>query len=239
MKPTKTLGLVLVVAIAATALIGVSSASAHRPVWCERREPLCATQWQYRRPAGGRIIALALATKVAFENNGLFKTSVECAKSNAAIETEEPESESKEKDEPLAGKLIELTFTECKGPCKKVEAKGLPWKAKVTMTELESELQNLVVEEGSALFSECTLGVKCEFGVPTGKSVSLMVENDEEGGVIKAEKVELEYKSGSGAGICGTVGFWTATYHVNLLHLRDSGNFDIGLHFPAFASLRP
>jgi hypothetical protein len=238
MKLTKALGLVLLAAIAATSLIGVSSASAHRPVWCERREPLCATQWQYRRPAGGRIIGLALATNATFENTALFKTPQKCTESNATFENEEPEGESKEANEPLTETITGLTFAGCSEMCKSVKATGLPWKAKNTMAALESELQSMLLEAGNILF-ECTLGTKCEFGVPKGKSTSLMVDNDEEGAVIGPEKVELEYKGGSGTEICGSSGIWTMSLHVFLLHLRDSGNFDIGLHFPAFKSLRP
>jgi hypothetical protein len=228
------LGVAMVTAVAAMAFVGAGTASAVDHLgYCAASETLCAAQNLYVTPAGGRILALALSTNAELKNNAFFKTAEKCAMSTSETETLD------EKANPLKGSVVGLSFTECTGPCKKVESKGLPWEGQIEMTE---EMGDWVLKtsKGGALLSECTFGTKCEYGVPVSNPVDLLGSNtSEEGAQFKAEEEELEYKSGSGSGICGSTGTWTATYTATQLHLRNAFNVDVGLHSPWYNTLLP
>jgi hypothetical protein len=226
------LGLAMVAVIASMAFIAASSASAaHVLGFCLKFENLCAKANVIDPPAGGSVLYLASSTNATLENNAFFKTAEKCASSNTAVKVTEKDLL------PLKGEVTELTFTSCTGPCKKVESKGLPWKkGSLNMTELEGDWV-LTSEEGGALLSECTFGTKCEYGVPVANPVDLLGKNVAAGAEFKAEKEELEYKSGSGSGICGSTGTWTATYNATSAHLKNSTNEDIGLHSPWWLTL--
>jgi hypothetical protein len=60
--------------------------------------------------------------------------------------------------------------------------------------------------------------------------VSLLAE----GNLIKAEEEKLEYKSGSGSGVCGSTGTWTATLEIKKCHL--AGGLE---HAPCYLTLLP
>jgi hypothetical protein len=88
---------------------------------------------------------------------------------------------------------------------------------------------HLFTKEGGALLSGCPGGVKCEYGAPAG-GVTLKGSNEAGGANVKAAGVTLAYKSGSGEGLCGSTGTWTAEYKAGALELVNSSGGTVGTH---------
>jgi len=231
----KMLGLAVVAAIASMAVVGIGTASAgvHESIgFCLQNEGLlCAPANLIDPPEGGLLLILAHAELAELKNNAFFSTPEKC-KSDTGISVKGKTALHPEwgtMHNPILGEVVELTFTECSGPCKKAEAQGLPWKGKLQMSS-PTGTWDLVSEEGGALLSECTFGTSCKYGVPTGGTVTLKGEDTLSGAVTKAEGVELKYQGGSGEGVCGSKGTWTASYAARPIHLKNSSGGDIGLH---------
>lgn len=207
MRLHTTIALTTVAAIFSLIFVSAPAARAEEHVigLCDLHDVLC--------PEGhgldGAVKALAHSPSVELKNNGFFSTTEIC-ESDTTVQSEGSKS-------PRTGKVTALTFTNCEGPCSTAEAKNLPWNSEVTMAELEADMYTQTTEEGSARFSTCTFGVSCEYGVPAEGSVNLLGE----GNTLKANEIQLEYKGGSGEGLCGSVGTWTATYTINTCHLED------------------
>jgi hypothetical protein len=216
------LGLAMVASIAAMAFSASSAMAVEEHVqgFCKVKEALCKKENALTASSVTKV--LAHSNLAELKNNSFFSTPEKC-KSDTTVGVEDMKN-------PMPGKVEVLTFTECSGPCKKAEAKGLPWSGEVVMTELTVDMLTQVAKEGKALLSECTFGTKCEYGVPTGGSVELLGE----GNLVKAEAEPLEYKSGSGEGICGSVGTWTATYEIQTCDLADGNK-----HTPCYLTLLP
>ncbi len=222
MKLLKMLGLSMVAACALMAFVGAGTASAgiHESIgFCSANEPLlCATANLYSVPAGGSLRLLAEAKNATLSNNAFFKTAETCGVSKTAVLVSEV------MNNPIPGKITELTFTGCTGPCTTATAQGLPWKGNLSMSEVGGTKYSLLAEEGKVLLSGCTFGTQCEYGVPAG-GLTLVGENTAEGGVVKANGVAVTYKGGSGEFVCGSTGTWTASYAATETDLLDgSGN---------------
>jgi hypothetical protein len=210
------LGLATAAPIAVMAFIGVSSAMAvaDNMGFCAEKAILCP---EGKRLMGGVVKVLAHSNLNELKNNSFFSTAEKCTSDNTIEGL--TVGEKLDGKNPMKGRVSALTFTECSGPCKKVEAKGLPWGGEVTMTSEMEDMYTQTAKEGQALLSECTFGTKCEYGVPAAEPVTLLGE----GNLIKAEAEKLEYKSGSGEGVCGSIGTWTATLEIRKCHLADGG----------------
>lgn len=100
MRLIKILGLGVVTAIAAMALVGAGSASAST-VLCKNNELPCLAANQY---ASGTVFS-AKATNALLDTSG---TDVECGKSTTTLAT------SAQAGEPLLGEITGLTFESCK-----------------------------------------------------------------------------------------------------------------------------
>ncbi len=217
----KLISLAALAAIVATALVGASAAQADTHVigLCLKAESLCTGSG-----LSGVVKVKAHANKAELKNTGFFKTTEVC-ESDTTVEAEGMKS-------PMTGSVTALTFTNCTGPCTKAESKNLPWTGEVTMPAewLEVDMYLQTTTKGGARLSGCTFGTECEYGVPTGKSVSLLGA----GNTVKAEGVTLEYKSGSGAFVCGSSGTWTATYTIETCELANGTK-----HTPCYLTLLP
>jgi hypothetical protein len=212
------LGLAMVASIAAMAFIGASSAMAVDVIgFCKKQAVLCPEADRL----SGVTKVLAHSNLAELKNNSFFSTPEKC-KSDTNVGVTDMKN-------PMPGKVEVLTFNECSGPCKKATALGLPWSGEVVMEKEMEDMYTQVAKEGKALLSECTFGTKCEYGVPAGGSVELLGEAN----LVKAEAEPLEYQGGSGSGICGSVGTWTATYEITACHLTS------GEHKPCYLTLLP
>jgi hypothetical protein len=225
-KLIKMLGLAAVAATAAMAFLGAASASAgiHESIgFCLKNETLlCAPANLVTVPAGGSILLLAESKKAELTNNGAFATPEVC-KSNTAVETKEV------MNNPIAGKVVELTFTECTGPCTKAEAKGLPWSGELKMPVVNGAEDELIAKEGKALLSGCTFGVSCEFGVPAGKSITLKGTDGAEGAIFNAAGISLSLITGNEF-LCGNTGKWTAEYKATGVDLKNAAGEIVTKH---------
>jgi len=232
MRLLKALGAAAVAAMAlATAGAGTASAVPHDQIgFCLANEPvLCKAANLIDPSAGGLLLILAHSDLAELKNSGFFSTAEKC-KSDTGISV-------KEVDQLIVlGEVKELTFTECSGPCKKAESKGLPWKGELKMTSTTGTW-DLFTKEGGALLSECTFGTKCEYGTDPVNGATLKGSDQAGGAVVKATNVTLKYKSGSGEFVCGATGTWNAEYKATSIHLKNSTGGDIGLHEPWFFTL--
>lgn len=233
MRFIKMFGLAAMAAVAAMAIVGAATASAgiHESIgFCLQNEGLlCQAANIIDPPAGGKLLILAEALNPTLHNNAFFETSEKCEKSSVDVSATET------MNNPINGSVNALSFTNCE-PCKKVEAKGLPWangELKMASTTGPWELHS---NEGGALLSECTLGAECEYGVPA-TGVTLKGENEVAGANVKAVNVSLKYKAGSGEFLCGSTGTWNAQYKATAIHLINSSGGDIGLHSPWWFTL--
>jgi hypothetical protein len=233
MRLIKALGLAAVAAMAMMA-IGASTASAapHELIgFCKANEPnLCSAPNRIDPAAGGLLLILAHSDLAELKNSGFFSTPEKC-KSDTGISVKETDKKL------IAGTITELTFSECAGPCKKAEAKGLPWSGSLTMETPLGPTWTLTTKEGAALLSECTFGTKCEYGTDPINGTTLTGSNTAAGAVVKATNVTLKYKSGSGEFVCGSTGTWNAEYKATNIHLKDSVGADKGLHAPWWFTL--
>jgi hypothetical protein len=216
----KMLGLAAVAATAAMAFIGASTASAgiHEAIgFCLKNEPLlCASANLVTQPVGGGVIFLAESKKAELKNNGLFSTPEVCHSTVGVLTNELMNN-------PIVGNVTSLIFDECTGPCKKAKSsasESTPFKGTLSMATVGGSEWTLKAEEGSALLSECTFGVECEYGVPA-TGATLVGTNSAEGGVVKANGVALTLKKGSEF-TCGSSGTWTAEYKATDTDLENS-----------------
>ena len=233
MRLIKTLGFAAVAAMA-LAIVGASTASAlphELNGFCKANEPLlCSAANRIDPPTGGLLLILAHSELAELKNSGFFSTPEKC-KSDTGISVKETDKK------VIPGEIKELTFTECSGPCKKAEAKGLPWKGELSMATTLGETWKLFTKEGGALLSECTFGTTCEYGTDPVNGTTLTGSDTASGAVIKATNVTLKYKSGSGEFVCGQTGTWNAEYKATSIHLRSSTGADLGLHSPWWFTL--
>jgi hypothetical protein len=232
MRLIKALGLATAaMAMMAIAGSGVASAAPHElNGFCLKNEPiLCAAANRIDPPAGGLLLILAHSDLAELKNSGFFSTPEKC-KSDVGISVKETDKK------VIPGEIKELTFSECTGPCKKAESKGLPWKGELSMETPLGETWKLFTKEGGALLTECTFGTKCEYGT-SAAGTTLTGSDTASGAVVKATNVSLTYKSGSGEFVCGPTGTWNAEYKATQIHLRNSSGADVGLHEPWWFTL--
>lgn len=203
-KTIKMLGLAVVAVGAMSAFLGAGTASAHHLIgFCKANEPLLCE-------AGNLLGASTLKAhsgKAELKNNAFF-SSPEVCESDVSVTASAVDAN------PIKGTIPKggLTFTNCSGPCTSATPTNLPWEGELSMSVEGGTGYTLSTKKGGAVLTGCTFGTTCEYGVPSGGSVSLTGENSTEGGVFKANAVSLEYKSGSGSFVCGSTGTWTATY---------------------------
>jgi hypothetical protein len=233
MRLIKTLGAAAIAAMAMMAIVGAGTASAapHELIgFCKQNEGLlCSAANIINPPTGGSLLILAHSELAELKNSGFFSTPEKC-KSDTGVSVKETDKK------VIPGEVKELTFTECAGPCKKAESKGLPWKGELKMSSVTGTW-DLFTKEGGALLTECTFGTKCEYGTDPVNGTTLNGSNTASGAVIKATNVTLKYKSGSGEFVCGSTGTWNAEYKATSIHLKNSSGADVGLHEPWWFTL--
>ena len=232
MRLIKALGISAIAGMAMMAIVGAGTASAaphELNGFCLKNEPLLCTT-PIDPPAGGLLLVLAHSDLAELKNSGFFSSPEKC-KSDTGISVKETDKKL------IPGTITELTFTECSGPCKKAESKGLPWSGSLTMATPLGTDWTLTTKEGGALLSECTFGTKCEYGTDPVTGTTLTGSNTAAGAVVKATNVTLKYKSGSGEFVCGSTGTWNAEYKATNIHLRNSSGVDVGLHAPWWFTL--
>jgi len=235
MRLTKAPGSAAIAAMGLIATVGASTASAlphELSGFCSKNEPLlCAAANRIDPPAGGSMLISAHSELDEFKNSGFFSTPEKC-KVNAAISVKETDKKA------IPSEIQELTFTQCSGPCQKIEAKGPPWKGELSMpTPLLGGTWRFFTREGGALHNECTFGTTCEYGTDPVNGTTLTGSDTASGAVIKATNVTLKYKSGSGEFFCGPTGTWNAEFKATSIHLRNGAGEDVGLHAPWWFSL--
>ena len=195
MTYVKTLGIMLVAALTAMALIGAASASA--TTLCKANETPCSEKNEWEEEKEGKDIPVtvkASSTEVTFGGT----VSSKCKKSSLsglAIDTEQEEDEV-----PLAFTVKALTFSEC-GGCGKVEAQGLPSEGG-TLEAGEKGNGILKLANPKILFEKCA--------EKTCTASASGVELDFVGGAPAQLKAVEESLS---AGTCGKV-TWTGTYKI-------------------------
>jgi hypothetical protein len=166
MKPIETLGLALVAALVAMALVGAGSASA--TTLCEENANPCP---EGKRYPGSTAIAVSLAAEteaVVTTSGGLFNPTIGCDES-AGTDTLSAAS-----GEPLPGSLTPLAFDGCLantgGECE-VDAENLPYKAALANTGAGNG--SLTLSSGGSgepfLLAECEGLPTCDFGAPSIK----------------------------------------------------------------------
>jgi hypothetical protein len=199
--------------------------------FCKANEPvLCAPGNLINPPAGGYVLFLALAKEAVLSNNAAFKTEPEKCHSKVATKVTEVDKTI------IPGSTTEASFTECKGPCKKAESKGLPWSGSLTMETPLGSVWSLKTTEGKALLSECAFGVSCEYGANAEHPVLLKGTNTATGASLTAENVELALLSG-GTFTCGSTGTWNALYEATEAHLFNSEGKLVESHEPWWFTL--
>jgi hypothetical protein len=209
MRLVKMLGLAMVAAIAAMALVGASSASAE--TLCSENANPCPIGKRY---ASGTVIK-AHSEKAVLKG---FAT-VTC-KSDVAGEL------TQETGAPLNAKMTSLTFSNCEG-CTEAKALNLPYRGLMHLL-LATSLSHLLVHEWEAgtgrpgaVLKNCPLGIsECVFSVSEEpeagkpKSADLMIEGGNPAsvktGAPGSTTVKLERTGGSA--FCGSTATWEATY---------------------------
>jgi hypothetical protein len=207
-------------AVAATAFIGASSASAVvHPWWaiCFENSLLgCANRPKH--PLLGRIVPVV--------GRGRFVSNfeIECEKGSGKSN----EIESQQKGSAFTGTLEELNFVGCEGGCKKVKV-ITPQAVELNMETEGLETYRLKSNNAKVEFFECTFGVKCKFE----GNLNLKVQMDSEGYFVDPEGTKFTLIEGSKL-LCGATGSW------------ESGRTRIGwqlddalhtVHFPVWIPL--
>jgi hypothetical protein len=197
MKLVKLTLLAATAAVAATALIGASSASA-TPTWigvCKQLELLNCVNL-VKHPLNGKILALVGPGKF---NSGFV--TVECAsgKGHSNLIASQQNGEFK-------GTLEELKFETCKG-CTGVEV-TTPQNVVVNMTEATGGWRlKTETTPGKVKFTGCPFGTTCIYE----GNIDLGFEHSEKAGhknaVINPNGFELKRGAGSGA-LCAEKGKW-------------------------------
>jgi hypothetical protein len=175
------------------------------------------------------LLILAHADLIEMRDSGFFSTPEKC-KSDVGISVKETDKK------VIPGEINELTFSECTGPCKKATSTGLPWKNELSMETSLGETWKLFTREGGVMFSECTFGVKCEYGTSEA-GTTLTGSDTASGAVVKGPNLSLKYKSGSGEFACGPTETWNFEYRATSAHLRNGAGEDIGLREPWWFTL--
>ena len=180
-------------AVAATAFIGASTASATEN-WiavCLSEELLDCVNLA-AHPLEGQIRALA--------GPGLFKANfnIECEKGTGESNKIESQQET-----ALKGTLEKLDFEKtCTGGCKEVEVKT-PQAVEINMTEAKGDWR-LKSKNAKVAFSECTFGITCEFE----GTLHLKVQMDAEGAYTDPEGGGIHPHQRQRAPLCGNTGKW-------------------------------
>ncbi len=197
MRLIKMLGLALVAAIVATALIGAGSASAtlKATALCKAPELNCSATNTY--PSGTTLFAHLVSGTKAVLSGGLTE---ECGLSLVKGKTTTGLGTT------VLGNLTELTFTSC-SKCKEVVALvslAAPWQVHLkNLGELKGSMSVLGI---TVHLIDCTIfQIDC---TATASEVSLDVSTNAKGlGLIKAVNEPLEL------GVCGK-GTWNAEYEL-------------------------
>jgi hypothetical protein len=194
-RTIKVLGLGLVAAITAMAVMGVGTASAttKSTALCKVAELVCPEASQYK---AGTVIKGQLKTGTKAVLTGSLK--VECESSTVGLELT-----GSSLAETLLGKFTELTFTKC-STCPKVTSAlgsfGAPHLKNLGgLKGLLTVLTPEVFLEGCFGFAKCTV---------KAAAVELDADTSVEPGTVKAVNEKL---SVSGFG-CGSEGTWNAEY---------------------------
>jgi hypothetical protein len=206
---------------------GTAKAGIHESIgFCLKNETLlCAPANLVALPAGGGLVLSAEAKNAEFTNAGTFASPEKCT-SKTGLETKEV------MNNPIAGKVVELAFTECKGPCKNVVSMNLSWPVELKMTIVSGTEDNLIIKEAKAsvLFSNCTFGVSCEFGIQMGKSITLTGVDNAEGAIFKASSVPLPWIAMGSEFLCGNTVTWTAEYKATGVDLKNAAGEIVTKH---------
>ena len=201
MRFTKMLGLSMVAALTAMALIGVSLASGttESTALCKKKELVCPVASQY---PSGTIIKASLVPGTQAVLTGTLE--VKCSAATVELETLGALG-----TPTLLGDIIGATFTSCTG-CNKVEAlasKAAPWL--VHLKNLGGLKGSLTVLKPVVHLQECTfLKIKCE---AKAAEVLLDVDTSVEPAIVNAINEPLELSGGFG---CGSTGTWNAKYEL-------------------------
>jgi hypothetical protein len=194
MKIVKLTMLVATAAIAATAFIGVSSASA-TPPWiaiCGKPQLLnCEGKWLVKHPLLGRIILLA---GQSIFNIGFVK--VNCASG----EGHSNEIESEQKGE-FKGTLESFPFASCTG-CTGVVVK-MP-QAMVLDMETETGGWRLKANGVKVKFNSCPLSQSCTYE----GNLNLEVQMNETGAFVEPKSTTVNKVAGESSALCAEIGRW-------------------------------
>jgi hypothetical protein len=208
-KRTKNLWAMALVAVAAMAVLGASTASANQTVtvYCKVLEKLCA-QKNVLGP-NGLTKYLDLLELTSAENVSLSGGMIEAACASSSLMGTSKTLEVEEG--PRETQIDELTFSGCK-VCEKVTASGLPYKAKLASDG--GEMNGTMTMPATITLTNC-LGTTCIFGT---SGTALTVEGSKTGANLLAEKEELPRISGSEL-VCGKALRWTGNYQSTVYHI--------------------
>jgi hypothetical protein len=193
MKLLKLTMLAATAAVAASAFIGASSASAAHPVLALCDAPqllLCEASHLIAHPLEGRYLLLIGA--------GAFSAgfvTIKCTGGHGESNTR-PSQETG----GLKATLEKLTFNECTG-CTNVAVKT-PQAAEVSMESEGTETWRLKSTGAKVTFSGCPFGTTCEYE----GNLNLKVQMDEEGAFADPENTK--FKKVGGGGLCSAEGTW-------------------------------
>ncbi len=195
MRLIKMLGLGMVAAIAAMALVGVGSASAHSTALCKTNELPCKSPL----PSGTAITG-ALESGTTAKLKSSIGT-VECKKSPTSGKTTSGLATS------VSGSITALKFEECKlgeTSCT-VTTEGLPYAASVLV--IPGTMNGEFTVKNPSATVKCGALINCTFGF---ESVNLTVDGGAPAKLLaKEERLTLEKGF-----ICPGESFWTATYTI-------------------------
>lgn len=196
MKMVKFLGFAVAIAVAITAFIGVSAASA--VTLCSAAENPCAAKMRY--PAGTAIKGtLATGTQAVFKVESIG--TIKCKGSTLAVKT------SQESGSPLTGELTNITMSSCSlGSTECSVETSLLGFIEVLVSWSFPFNFNATLDGGIDFGFHCGALLKCEF---TGKNMVLVGAGGEPA-TLKSEAIALERKGS----ICPTESKWTSAYEI-------------------------
>jgi len=190
-KLTRMVGLAMVAAIAAMALVGFSAGTASATVLCKKLESPCAAANQW--PENTTVVAESKKAVL------LGTLAVTCASKTTVVAEKNDASE-------ILGKITALSWSPCEGCTEVTTAPAkLPISGILTLTTADKGLLT-TTSTTEVILKKCPLGISC---TATATSAKLVFDGGKIGSTAKAlaDKVPVALSGGFG---CGTKGEWDA-----------------------------
>ena len=216
MKLVKMLGLAMVAALVAMAVLGATTASADEVVLCETKSAPCPGGEIL--PSGTEVNASLTSPQQATlsPKGGLFVDEVTCQDSEIKGKTKESQST---QGEQLLGQTETVTFENCKdnlgGNCTATPIQ-LNWQSQVAEENPVTQKTTLKAGEhsdpnnGSPAAEVTCIGITCTYGLETDEKSSMVVNT----GANATAVANIQLFEKVPKFLCPEESTWEATYHV-------------------------